>query len=189
MARPCHEVGKDQPSVKPRAVSQQCGTAEPDAHNHVHAQVGGPASATSHKFAGSRPVTSQRKIEANRRNAKRSTGPKTAEGKAASRRNAIKHGLASVVLREQIQDKTSLEAVATSVPSRPQQAEYICILAEATCELVRIRQIRTRLFESFEKTDLLSEGLLRSIARIDRYELRALSRRRKAMRRLLKDDQ
>lgn len=38
------------------------------------------------------PVSAARLL-ANRRNAARSTGPKTAEGKAASRRNSLKHGL------------------------------------------------------------------------------------------------
>ncbi len=37
--------------------------------------------------------TSQRKIEANRRNALKSTGPRTPEGKRAVRHNALKHGL------------------------------------------------------------------------------------------------
>jgi len=37
--------------------------------------------------------TSEKKIEANRRNALRSTGPTTDKGKTASSRNAIKHGL------------------------------------------------------------------------------------------------
>jgi hypothetical protein len=40
-------------------------------------------------------MTSDRKAEANRRNALRSTGPKTPEGKAAVRLNALKHGLLS----------------------------------------------------------------------------------------------
>jgi len=38
-------------------------------------------------------VISQRKLEANRSNAKKSTGPRTARGKANSRRNAVRHGL------------------------------------------------------------------------------------------------
>lgn len=38
-------------------------------------------------------VTSPRKIEANRRNAQRSTGPKTPEGKAKSSQNSITHGI------------------------------------------------------------------------------------------------
>jgi hypothetical protein len=41
-----------------------------------------------------RPI-SERKLQANRANAKRSTGPRTEAGKAASRRNALKHGILS----------------------------------------------------------------------------------------------
>ncbi len=40
-------------------------------------------------------MTSDKKAEANRRNALKSTGPKTPEGKAAVRLNAVKHGLLS----------------------------------------------------------------------------------------------
>ena len=40
-------------------------------------------------------MTSEKKAEANRRNALKSTGPKTPEGKAAVRLNALKHGLRS----------------------------------------------------------------------------------------------
>ena len=38
-------------------------------------------------------MTSYRQIEANRRNALKSTGPKTDAGKQASRRNSIRHRL------------------------------------------------------------------------------------------------
>jgi len=38
-------------------------------------------------------VVSKKKIEANRRNSRHSTGPKTASGKATSRLNAVTHGL------------------------------------------------------------------------------------------------
>ncbi|MFH2035311.1 MAG: hypothetical protein ABIJ45_02820 [Candidatus Zixiibacteriota bacterium] len=38
-------------------------------------------------------MTSQKKVESNRKNAQKSTGPKTEEGKDAVRMNAFKHGL------------------------------------------------------------------------------------------------
>jgi hypothetical protein len=41
-----------------------------------------------------RPI-SERKLQANRANAKRSTGPRSEAGKAASCRNALKHGILS----------------------------------------------------------------------------------------------
>src|ERR1700739_1197753 len=40
-------------------------------------------------------TVSERKLRANRANAKRSTGPKTSAGKAASCRTALKHGILS----------------------------------------------------------------------------------------------
>jgi hypothetical protein len=45
-------------------------------------------------------MTSNRKIEANRRNSRKSCGPRTAAGKATASRNALRHGLAALTYRQ-----------------------------------------------------------------------------------------
>jgi len=48
---------------------------------------------------------SEKKIEANRRNSQKSTGPRTEAGRKQSRRNAMKHGIfSSVLLVESAED-------------------------------------------------------------------------------------
>jgi hypothetical protein len=46
------------------------------------------------------PVTSNRKIAANRRNSRKSCGPRTAAGKSVAGRNALRHGLAAITYRQ-----------------------------------------------------------------------------------------
>ena len=53
-------------------------------------------------------MTSDKKAEANRRNALKSTGPRTPEGKAAVRLNALKHGLLSQEILLPGEDEESL---------------------------------------------------------------------------------
>ena len=59
-------------------------------------------------------MPSQKQIEANRANAKRSTGPRTEQGKARSRENAWKHGLTAsgllVAHGESVDDLEALRA-------------------------------------------------------------------------------
>ena len=45
-------------------------------------------------------MTSDRKAAANKRNGRKSCGPRTAAGKATASRNALKHGLSAVVYRQ-----------------------------------------------------------------------------------------
>src|SRR4051794_27822055 len=55
-------------------------------------------------------MTSFKQIEANRRNARRSTGPNTAEGKLRSRRNAVRHGLTSETVIGALEDAEDYKA-------------------------------------------------------------------------------
>ena len=54
-------------------------------------------------------MTSEKKVEANRRNARKSTGPKTPQGKAAVRLNALRHGLLSKEILLPGEDEAALE--------------------------------------------------------------------------------
>ena len=56
----------------------------------------------------SKPI-SERKLAANRENALRSTGPKTDEGKAASRLNSVTHGLTATLPSAIAQSQSELE--------------------------------------------------------------------------------
>src|SRR4051812_50218133 len=49
-------------------------------------------------------MTSLRQIESNRRNAQRSTGPKTQSGKQRSAQNAVRHGLTAETLIGPLED-------------------------------------------------------------------------------------
>ena len=56
------------------------------------------------------PLTAEQRAEINRQNAAKSTGPKTAEGKAASRKNATKHGLRAEVVALPNEDPQAIAA-------------------------------------------------------------------------------
>ena len=47
-------------------------------------------------------MTSDRKIEANRRNSRKSCGPRSAAGKSIASRNALRHGLAATTFRRYV---------------------------------------------------------------------------------------
>jgi hypothetical protein len=47
-------------------------------------------------------MTSNSKIAANRRNSRRSSGPRSSAGKAVASRNALRHGLAAIALRQSV---------------------------------------------------------------------------------------
>ena len=60
---------------------------------------------------------SEARVEANRKNATRSTGPRTPEGKLRSRANAVKHGLCSEVVG--VENPEVATASPSSMETRP----------------------------------------------------------------------
>jgi hypothetical protein len=60
-------------------------------------------------------VTSLRQIAANQRNALRSTGPTTTEGKRRSRRNALRHGLYAETVVDGIKDTEDYRAFEAAI--------------------------------------------------------------------------
>src|SRR5215813_14227445 len=60
-------------------------------------------------------MTSFRQIEANRRNARFSTGPVTEEGKRKSRQNALRHGLTAETVIDALEDADNYAAFEMAV--------------------------------------------------------------------------
>ena len=99
-----------------------------------------------------RPMTSFRQIEANRRNALRSTGPKTEEGKQQSRRNALRHGLTAETVIDGLEDSEDYRAFEAAViadydAQTAVERELVLRLASLLWRLRRIISIETDLLK------------------------------------------
>src|SRR5438067_661343 len=90
-----------------------------------------------------------RQVVANRRNAQRSTGPRTAAAKTRIARNAFRHGLAIPLIRDPI-GSAEIEPLSMALvgPSaRPERLEQARVAAEAELELRRVRVHRKVLLD------------------------------------------
>jgi hypothetical protein len=98
-------------------------------------------------------MTSLKQIEANRRNALKSTGPTTPEGKDRSRCNALRHGLTAetvIAALENAEDYQAFEAavIADYDAESAVERELVLRLASVLWRLRRATGIETALFES-----------------------------------------
>ena len=95
-------------------------------------------------------VTSERKIIANRINARASTGPKTPSGRARSGGNALRHGL-NLPLLDDVRWAPEVEVLASRVAGEAAPAERLALahkIAEARIELMRIRDDRRQMIDA-----------------------------------------
>jgi hypothetical protein len=142
-------------------------------------------------------MTTERQIRANRENARLSTGPRTVEGKAQSSRSAFRHGLSIPVLAGSGRFSEEVENLARGMVdgySSPTLLESARRGAEAEVDLRRIRQVRSELLSTigggcssgsadYTARRFASPSKLgQTLQRLDRYERRALSRRKLAIR-------
>ena len=137
-------------------------------------------------------MATNRQITANRRNGLLGRGPKTSAGKARSSRNALKHELSIPInrdksLRRQIEvlARILVQSQARNVFWKARAA------AEAELELARARAVLetflTRAGITAEWNGGPQQGtalihVLPELQRLERYERRAFSKRRRALR-------
>jgi hypothetical protein len=97
-------------------------------------------------------MTSLRQIEANRRNASKSTGPNTEEGEQRSRCNAVRHGLTAETVISALEDAEDYKAFEAAITAdfdaqSAVERELVLRLASLLWRLRRTTTMETGLFE------------------------------------------
>jgi hypothetical protein len=97
-------------------------------------------------------MTSSKRIDANRRNARKSTGPITAEGKQRSRCNAVRHGLTAETVISALEDAEDYRAFEAAIiadydAQSAVERELVLRLASLLWRLRRATTMETGLLE------------------------------------------
>src|SRR4051794_33119866 len=97
-------------------------------------------------------MTTFKQIEANGRNARRSTGPTTQEGKLRSRRNAVRHGLTAETVIGALEDAEDYKAFEAAViadydAQSAVERELVLRLASLLWRIRRATTMETGLFD------------------------------------------
>src|SRR3954449_3870439 len=97
-------------------------------------------------------MTSFKQIDANRRNARRSTGPVTEDGKLQSRRNAVRHGLTAETVIGALEDADDYQAFEAAIiadydAQSAVERELVLRLASLLWRIRRASTMETGLFE------------------------------------------
>ena len=108
-------------------------------------------------------MSSFRQIEANRRNARLSTGPVTEEGKRKSRQNALRHGLTSETVIDALEDAEDHAAFEMAVTADYDAPSADSINATEYVLLDRLSLMQTQI----EKIGARIDAILQTIAEFE----------------------
>jgi hypothetical protein len=125
-------------------------------------------------------MTSFRQWQANRRNATKSTGPTTPEGKERARRNAVRHGLTAETVINALEDAGDYKAFEAAIiadydAQSAVERELVLRLASALWRLRRVTAMETGLFE-IEADHLTDAGTVPKLQQPSRDVVYALFR-------------
>ena len=103
-------------------------------------------------------MTSLRQIESNRRNAQKSTGPKTDDGKSRASRSAVRHGLTAETVMKLLEDPDDYRAFEQAVTAdydaqTAVERELVLRLASLLWRLRRATAIETGLLQIQHRRD------------------------------------
>jgi len=123
-------------------------------------------------------MTSARQIQANRRNALKSTGPTSEEGKQQSRRNAVRHGLTAETVIGALEDAEDYKAFEAAIiadydAESAVERELVLRLASLLWRLRRATTMETGLFD-IQAEQLLDFGQDRQAEAGSRKSLHSL---------------
>jgi hypothetical protein len=136
-------------------------------------------------------MPSAKAVAANRRNARSSTGPRTAAGKRKAAANSLRHGVTASLPADPVTG-AAVRRIASVLAGPGASAARLALvipIAEAEAELLRIRSARANWINLAtaslpgapnRESDAIVQSL-KTLTRLDRYERRAMARRRRAL--------
>jgi len=132
-------------------------------------------------------MASEKQIAANRMNAQKSSGPRSAAGKARARRNAIRHGLAVNFAKDPLA-ANAIEAMTKLLLQRGQSEQVARLVAAAEYSTNAVNAVRSKTAERLR--DATEEGLsgspfkaaLAKLRLLERYERKAVLLKKRALR-------